>query len=380
MVGVNFQIHSGTTAPIKEQDMRKYLTSMIMAVLALFLALPFSVKAREQEAVYLEAEGESVKVRLTLPGADGAMLSSLKLTLNVASDSGQSLDVSFQFDPALSGKAKVQEARYHAGNKTLNVYLAGNEALFAKGEETITLGKVCASGGAYTVEVKEDSLTVAEGSKGRTVKFEKLPKPVLAGRTETGDNGGGDTKPPIDSGDGEKTPPASDAGGDGEQNVPPSGSGNGDEELTPPSGSGNGDEELTLPSGPENGEETPPVEEEQLQELVNTVKEYPEKTYTKKSYAALTEARKNAEGVQNNPNATKEDRAKALQSLQNAVGALEEKTLTSAEEKNGQSNIGQKESYKSSVSAVVYVMIALFVLVIAGIIVYGIKYKRNMEI
>ncbi|MCI8582437.1 MAG: hypothetical protein HFH13_04800 [Dorea sp.] len=347
--------------------MRKYLTSMIMAVLALFLVLPFSVKAREQEAVYLEAEGESVKVRLTLPGADGAMLSSLKLTLNVASDSGQSLDASFQFDPALSGKAKVQEARYHAGNKTLNVYLAGNEALFAKGEDTITLGKVCASGGAYTVEVKEDSLTVAEGSKGRTVKFEKLPKPVLAGSTETGDNGGGDTKPPIDSGDGEKTPPASDAGGDGEQNVPPS-------------GSGNGDEELTLPSGPENGEETPPVEEEQLQELVNTVKEYPEKTYTKKSYAALTEARKNAEGVQNNPNATKEDRDKALQSLQNAVGALEEKTLTSAEEKNGQSNIGQKEPYKSSVSAVLYVMIALFVLVIAGIIVYGIKYKKNMEI
>ncbi len=343
--------------------MRKYLTGMIMAVFALFLALPFSVRAEGREAVYLEAEGDSVKVRLTLPGADGAMLSSLKLTLNVTSNGGESLDASFQFDPALSGKAKVQEVRYQAGNETMNVYLAGNEALFAKGEDTITLGKVCAAGGAFTVEVKEDALTVAEGSKGRTVRFENLPEPVLAGSRDSGESGGG-------------TPPSPGAGDDPAAPEPGK-----DEETQPPSGSGNGDEELTLPTGPESGEEEPlPAGGEQLEQLINTTKEYPEKSYTKKSYTALTKARKNAEGVQNNPNATKEEREKALQSLQNAVGGLEEKTLTSAEEKSGQSKSGQEESYKASAPVVLYVMIGLFAVVIAGITIYGIKYKKKMEI
>lgn len=356
--------------------MRKYLTGMIMAVFALFLALPFSVRAEGREAVYLEAEGDSVKVRLTLPGADGAMLSSLKLTLNVTSNGGESLDASFQFDPALSGKAKVQEARYQAGNETMNVYLAGNEALFAKGEDTITLGKVCAAGGAFTVEVKEDALTVAEGSKGRTVRFENLPEPVLAGSRDSGESGGG-TPPSPGAGD----DPAAPEPGKDEETQPPSGSENGDEETQPPSGSGNGDEELTLPTGPESGEEEPlPAGGEQLEQLINTTKEYPEKSYTKKSYTALTKARKNAEGVRNNPNATKEEREKALQSLQNAVGGLEEKTLTSAEEKSGQSKSGQEESYKASAPVVLYVMIGLFAVVIAGITIYGIKYKKKMEI
>ena len=341
--------------------MRKYLTGMIMAVFVLLLALPFPVRAEGREAVYLEAEGDSVKVRLTLPGADGAMLSSIKLTLNVTSNGGESLDPSFQFDSALSGKAKVQEVRYQAGNETMNVYLAGNEALFAKGEDTITLGKVYAAGGAFMVEVKEDALTVAEGSKGRTVQLEKLPEPVLAGSRGSGDPGGG-------------TPPSSGAGDD--PGAPDSGKG--DEETLPPSGSGNGDEELTTPTGPGTGEGEPlPAGGEQLEQLINTTKEYPEKSYTKKSYAALTEARKNAEGVQNNPNATKEERENALQSLQNAVGGLEEKTFTSAGEKSGQSKSGQKESYKASVPVVLYVMIGLFAVVIAGITVYGIRYTRR---
>ena len=99
-------------------------------------------------------------------------------------------------------------------------------------------------------------------------------------------------------------------------------------------------------------------------------------------YAALEEARKNAEGVLGNPNATKEEKDEALQSLQNAVGALEENSLTSAEEKNGQneSRQGEGDVIKGSAPIVLYVMIGLFVLVIAGITIYGVRYKKQVNI
>lgn len=311
--------------------MRRYLTGLMTAVFAFILALPLPVRAGEQETVYLEAEEDSVKVRLALPGADGSMLSSLKLTLNVASDSGEVSDASFEFDAALSGKTKVREARYRAEDGTLNVYIAGREALFAKGEETITLGKVRASCGAFTVEVKEDALTVAEGSVGRTVKFEKLPQAALAGGASLPGDGGGEATPPSDPGT---------------------------------------DGTIVLPK-----------EEEQLQQSVNEAKKYPKNGYTAKSYAALEEARKNAEGVLGNPNATKEEKDDALQSLQNAVGALEENSLTSAEEKNGQNESRQGEGdVKGSAPIVLYVMIGLFVLVIAGITIYGVRYKKRVNI
>lgn len=369
--------------------MRKYLTGMIMAVFTLILALPFSAQASEQEAIYLEADGDSVKVRLSLPGADGAMFSSLKLTLNVASDSAENLDASFQFDPSLSGKAKVQEARYQAEKDTLNVYIAGRDALFEKGEDTITLGKVCASDKAFTVEVKEDCLTVAEGSKGRTVKLERLPQPVLAGGASSSGNEGGMPSSPNPGGSGEETappssengggtPPSSNPGNNGGETVPPS-SGNGNGGMSIPSDTDAGENQSSSGFG-NDGEILPPADGEQLQKSVNAAKEYPKSAYTKKSYAALEEARKNAEGIQNNPNATKEEREKALQSLQNAVGALEEKTFTSAEEKSRQSTGTEREgTIEDSVPVVLYVIIVLFVLVIAGITAYGIMFKNKVK-
>ena len=114
---------------------------------------------------------------------------------------------------------------------------------------------------------------------------------------------------------------------------------------------------------------------------MNEAKKYPKKGYTAKSYAALEEARKNAEGVLGNPNATKEEKDDALQALQNAVGALEENSLTSAEEKNGQNESRQGEGdIKGSAPIVLYVMIGLFVLVIAGITIYGVRYKKRVNI
>lgn len=309
--------------------MRKYLTGILMAVSAFILILPLKVSAGEQEALYLEAEGDGVQVRLTLPGADGELLSSLQLGLKVTSDTAGKLEASFQFDDSLSGKAKVREARYQAETGTLNLYIAGREPLFAKGEDTITLGKVTAAGGSFTVEAAEDALTLAEGSVKRTVKLEQPPKAVLAG----------DAKSP--------------------------------EEVTVPEDTGG----ETAPSA------QPPAGDEDLRRSVNAAKEYAKDHYTAESYAALEEAVRNAEGVLNHSNASQEERDAALQLLQNAIGALEDKTLTSAEVKSSQNSGSQEEdSFKKPVPVILYVMITVLVLVIVGITVYGIKYKKEEEI
>lgn len=309
--------------------MRKYLTGILTAALVLMAVLPLKVSAGGGEALYLEAEGEGVKVRLALPGADGEMLSSLQLALKVTSDTAENLEAAFQFEEALTGKAKVCEARYQAENGTLNLYIAGREPLFARGEETLTLGRVVAEGGAFTVEAEEDALTLAEGSSKRTVNLGQIPKAVLAG----------DKREPADTA---------------------------------------GSEEL------EGGEETPaiqpPVGDESLQQSVNAAKGYIKKNYTKESYAALEEAVKNAEGILGNPNASQAERDEALKSLQNAVGALEDQTLTSTEAKNSQNGSSQEELFKEPVPVVLYVMIAVLVLVIAGITVYGIRYKKKEEL
>ncbi len=309
--------------------MRKYLTGILTAALVLMAVLPLKVSAGGQDALYLEAEGEGVKVRLALPGADGQMLSSLQLTLKVTSDTAERLEAAFQFEEALTGKTKVCEARYQAENGTLNLYIAGREPLFARGEETLTLGRVVAEGGSFTVEAEEDALTLAEGSSKRTVNLGQIPKAVLAG----------DKREPADTA---------------------------------------GSEEL------EGGEETPaiqpPVGDESLQQSVNAAKGYIKKNYTKESYAALEEAVKNAEGILGNPNASQAERDEALKSLQNAVGALEDQTLTSTEAKNSQNGSSQEELFKEPVPVVLYVMIAVLVLVIAGITVYGIRYKKKEEL
>ncbi len=310
--------------PVKEQDMRKYMTGMLMAVFAFVVMLPLQVRAGEQEALYLETDGEGVRVRLTLPGADGELLSSLSLSLHVTSDAAGNLEASFQFDPGLSGKAVVQEARYQAETGNLNLYIAGREPLFAKGEETITLGKVTASGGAFTVEAEEDSLTFAEGSSKRTVKLDRLPEPALAGGMEAPGTA-----------------------------VPEGGT----------------------------GETAAPADTENLRQFVNTVKGYSKKNYTAESWAALEEAVKNAEGILNNPNASNEERDAALQALQNAAGALEDQTPDSAQLKAEQNQSPREKGlFKEPVPVILYVMSALLLLVVIGITVYGIKYKKETEI
>ena len=310
--------------------MRKYLTGILTAALVLMAVLPLKVSAGGQDALYLEAEGEGVKVRLALPGADGQMLSSLQLTLKVTSDTAERLEAAFQFEEALTGKTKVCEARYQAESGTLNLYIAGREPLFARGEETLTLGRVVAEGGSFTVEAEEDALTLAEGSSKRTAKLGQLPAAVLAGdQREPGD--GTETK---EHGEGEETP-----------------------SVQPPAG------------------------DENLQQSVNAAKGYVKKNYTKESYAALEEAVKNAEGVLGNLNASQEERDEALKSLQNAAGALEDQTLTSTELMNSQNGSSQEEElFKEPAPVVLYVMIAVLILVIAGITVYGIYYKRKEEI
>lgn len=144
--------------------MKKKITAIMIVCSLLLTMVPLQAFAagNEEDALILEASGNTLIVKLKLPNAAGEKLSSVQLSLNL--DTGAFLD--FQFDQQVAGRAKVYEAYYGQDRRQANVYIAGTEPLFAN--DTLTIGsiKVEAGGSPAAVgEVQGRSVLAVRGSK-----------------------------------------------------------------------------------------------------------------------------------------------------------------------------------------------------------------------
>ncbi len=311
----------------------RLLTTMLVFVLA--QSLEVCAEGKRQDAVMLKGEDGGVAVQVTLPRASGEKISSLQISLNVKPQDAENIAAAFEFSPEISGKAKVKEALYNAQKGTLSLYIAGTKPLFENGADTITLGRVTASGGAverpvFSVGVVENSLKFPGGSGSEIIELLEYPE-LSSGAgssvsgTDGGSTGGGNQNSSLDAGSGFWTD----------------------------------------------------SESQDLRQTLEIAKGYSKDDYTLKSYAALSEAIEKAEELFNNPAASKEEKEAVLQELQNAVGALVSGVPDSAKQKSR-----KNQTSRESVSAAgkpmgwIYALLALEGMLVAAAVIYGRRLTR----
>ncbi len=142
--------------------MIKKFTAAILAFALLLIMVPVQASAAgaEGDELKLEASAGTLLVKLILPNAKGEKLSSLQLRLELNAGAFSE----FQFDQAVTGKAKTYEAYYDADNKNINLYIAGTEPLFTS--DTLTIGSVgVKSAGNTPVEASGGEVMVVRGTQ-----------------------------------------------------------------------------------------------------------------------------------------------------------------------------------------------------------------------
>ncbi|MCI8528847.1 MAG: hypothetical protein HFH82_06815 [Lachnospiraceae bacterium] len=197
--------------------MKKKIWSMLVTTFLFIGISSMRCFAEGGNEVRLDQEGT---VTIISPSAAAEGVSSLQFSVTI--DAGNAERVEFAFDQS---NAKIAEYRYNKDEKKLNVYLAGTEALFAEGADTLTMGKVKvldAAGRdvAATVSIVADSVQYVDGTELKTMEGVTVSDPV-----KIHDNNQGATNPPS-GGDtpGTTNPPS---GGDTPgTTAPPSGGDN----------------------------------------------------------------------------------------------------------------------------------------------------------
>ena len=342
--------------------MNKYIFRIIMAVFAFIAVLPMTALADNDkaDAVVFKQVPEGVSVRLILPKAAGEKTASLQLSVEVKSaGSGEIDDVAFKFAEIVDKRAKVAEFRYHKDTGLLNLYVAGTEALYKDNEDTLTLGTITAKDqNAADVSVKagvpKNALTLAEGTESRIVDLADNSD-TQQGGSDPGTSGDGNI--PGTPGDG--TNPG---GADGNTpGIPGDGTNPGGADGNTP---GNGD-------GSSSG--TGQTIDKKLKDTLKKADSYPKDKYTSKSYKALEKAKKKAQQVLNDPNATEEEKEAALRDLENAIGALEPAGTQNTADKEKNTQARQAKTGDTS-QPVLYALIALLSVLTASLALYLRRY------
>ncbi|MCM1540089.1 MAG: hypothetical protein NC121_02390 [Blautia sp.] len=159
--------------------MKKILFQLFLAVIMLAALLPMRARAAGREGIRLDQNGT---VTVVFPQGVQEKISSLSFSLAV--DSADMSAAEFQFKDNL---AEILEFRYDSDAHKLNVYVAGTEALFAEGTDSLTVGtiRVLDKNGRETaakVSVVEDSLQYVNGTELLTVEEPELPGTVQIGK------------------------------------------------------------------------------------------------------------------------------------------------------------------------------------------------------
>ena len=138
--------------------MKKMLCAAAVMICCI-MPLTFSASAAEVNEIKLEANGSEASLELYFPQAAAEEIASMQVSVYVTASS-DSVDLEFIPDSGLA--AKIVESRYQSDTGTLNIYLAGTEALFPS-SGSIKVGRVRistsgSSAASAAVEVVRDSV------------------------------------------------------------------------------------------------------------------------------------------------------------------------------------------------------------------------------
>ena len=160
--------------------MRKKILSIVSALFMFAVLLPIQAQAAGRDGFRLDENGT---VTVVSQHAASEKVSSMSFSLSVESAGTPE----FLFNENL---AKIQEFRYDTESGKLNIYLAGTEALFAEGADSLAVGKIIVKdeSGRETeakVSVVEDSLQYVYGTEVKTMEDLELPGTVQIGAAST---------------------------------------------------------------------------------------------------------------------------------------------------------------------------------------------------
>lgn len=325
--------------------MKKFFIAAGLAVC--LLALPMQGRAADNsQQIEFALSENKIDVSVTSSIAAREEISSLQLSLKVVSTDGASV----RFSPDNSLSAKIVESRYHADTETLNIYVAGGEALFDKDAPTCRLGSVVleAEGGTATVSAVEGSLKYVTGTE-LMAQTKDISYPAAVnlsfenGSAAPGENGGGSGSGSGGAGNtGENGSGENDGTGSAGGGQPGAGTtgGNGDAGMGTGQGSigtgtgqggagtGTGQGGGRPGSGAAGGNAADPADEELgldetgLREAMARAAGYDAKDYTEESYELLREAVKNAGELLDTHGVTQQELDEARLLIENAIGML----------------------------------------------------------
>ncbi len=155
--------------------MKNSMLKMAVSVLLLAFLLPAGARAAGDDGFRLDEQGT---VTVVSGHAAQERISSLCFSLSVDAAGAEKVDFTFN-----NSNAKVLEYRYDGTTGELKVYVAGTEALFGTGTDSLALGRVTvADGNGNAVEARvsvvEDSLRYVYGTELRTMENVDLPGEV----------------------------------------------------------------------------------------------------------------------------------------------------------------------------------------------------------
>ena len=155
--------------------MKNSVLKMAVSVLLLAFLLPAGARAAGDDGFRLDEQGT---VTVVSGHAAQERISSLCFSLSVDAAGAEKVDFTFN-----NSNAKVLEYRYDGTTGELKVYVAGTEALFGAGTDSLALGRVTvADGNGNAVEARvsvvEDSLRYVYGTELRTMVNVDLPGEV----------------------------------------------------------------------------------------------------------------------------------------------------------------------------------------------------------
>lgn len=293
-------------------------------IICCIMPTAISASAAEVNEIKLEANGSEASLELYFPQAAAEGIASMQMSVYVTANSDSA---ALEFIPDSGLSAKIVESRYQSDTGTLNIYLAGTEALFSSyGSTKVGTIKISASdssAASAAVEVVKDSVRfVRSGELVSPDSDTDYPASVIitaAGQASpvtpdpvypnypTGNyfpniyvstdiysnrNDTDETRRPVN--DGGYTEPDAESGG----------------------------YDAVLEDEDTIGENPNPPDTSALSDALSRADGYRKTDYTDGSYDELKEAEDKAKELISDPNATQDDIDEALLNVENAIGML----------------------------------------------------------
>lgn len=302
----------------------KKMLSAAAMIICCIMPLTISASAAEINEIKIEANGSEASLELYFPQAAAEGIASMQMSVYVTANSGSA---ALEFIPDSGLAAKIVESRYQSDTGTLNIYLAGTEALFSSYGSTkvgtIKISTSDSSAASAAVEVVRDS-----------VRF------VRSGELVSPDDDTDYPAPVIVTAEGQASPVTPDpvypnypAGNyfpniyvstniyntrnDTDETRKPVNDGG----YTEPD-AGNGGYDAVLQEEDTIGENPNPPDTSALSDALSRADGYRKTDYTENSYDDLKDAEDKAKELISDPNATQDDIDEALLNVENAIGML----------------------------------------------------------